>query len=313
MEPERRDPAITPSDATTATATLEALLAKTSRTFAIAIPCLPHPANKEVTIAYLLFRIADTIEDGKNLSKAEKVAAFDAFYDLLDIQGASTSLDLPRPPIDDPDHAALLDEVSLVVNSAASLREPVRHAIIRRARATIAGMKRFVAQSPDGQPKITSVAELRDYCYVVAGIVGELLTDVFVFGATWLSSIRPVLDQHARAFGEGLQLVNILKDSDDDHDNGRIFIPHEKTRPKLFELARQDLNRAEHYVQALKQADAPPGYIAFTEIPLRLAWRTLECVELDGPGSKVPREEVMSIMAELGVTSPQVSDSETAG
>ncbi len=43
---------------------LEELLIKTSRTFALSIPLLPEPTRREVTVAYLLFRIADTLEDG---------------------------------------------------------------------------------------------------------------------------------------------------------------------------------------------------------------------------------------------------------
>ena len=42
---------------------LQALLGETSRTFALAIPRLPEPRMTEVTVAYLLFRIADTFKD----------------------------------------------------------------------------------------------------------------------------------------------------------------------------------------------------------------------------------------------------------
>ena len=46
-----------------AAARLEELLVKTSRTFALSIPELPEPTRREVTVAYLLFRVADTLED----------------------------------------------------------------------------------------------------------------------------------------------------------------------------------------------------------------------------------------------------------
>jgi len=42
---------------------VEELLEKTSRTFALSIPVLPEPTRRQVMIAYLLFRIADTFED----------------------------------------------------------------------------------------------------------------------------------------------------------------------------------------------------------------------------------------------------------
>ena len=42
---------------------LEELLENTSRTFALSIPVLPEPTRRQVMIAYLLFRIADTFTD----------------------------------------------------------------------------------------------------------------------------------------------------------------------------------------------------------------------------------------------------------
>ncbi len=42
-------------------ADLDTLLAETSRTFALAIPLLPEPTRHEVGVAYLLFRVADTL------------------------------------------------------------------------------------------------------------------------------------------------------------------------------------------------------------------------------------------------------------
>src|SRR5580658_3414801 len=44
-------------------ADVDRLLLHTSRTFALAIPQLPEPLRREVGVAYLLFRIADTFED----------------------------------------------------------------------------------------------------------------------------------------------------------------------------------------------------------------------------------------------------------
>ena len=65
-------------------ALLERLLARTSRTFALAIPLLPAPLNREVTTSYLLFRIADTFEDATRWSRAARLAALADFAALLD-------------------------------------------------------------------------------------------------------------------------------------------------------------------------------------------------------------------------------------
>ena len=43
--------------------TLEALLVKASRTFALTIPLLEEPLRRTMSVAYLLMRNADTLED----------------------------------------------------------------------------------------------------------------------------------------------------------------------------------------------------------------------------------------------------------
>ena len=282
-------------------AVLADLLARTSRTFALAIPCLPSPARLEVTIAYLLLRVADTIEDGTRLNREEKLTALDRFEACLRTESTATTgpLDLPRQPSENAHDLALLDELPLVLRSLRRIRSPVREEIIKCTRATVGGMQAFITDgSSAGNVQIHSVDELRRYCYFVAGIVGELLTEIFVAGATWLQDVHGELHDNAAAFGEALQLVNILKDADDDQQNGRVFVPTHSWRPVLFELARRDLHQAEAYADTLRQAKAPAGFIAFTEIPLRLAWRTLDYVEQFGPGSKVPRAEVVRIVAQ---------------
>ncbi|MFU8831083.1 MAG: squalene/phytoene synthase family protein, partial [Wenzhouxiangella sp.] len=51
----------------TATCFQDRILPGVSRTFALTIPCLPEPLKIAVTNAYLLCRIADTIEDDPTL------------------------------------------------------------------------------------------------------------------------------------------------------------------------------------------------------------------------------------------------------
>ena len=62
-------------------ADLDDLLEKTSRTFALSIPVLPEPTRREVMIAYLLFRIADTFEDAAHWPPEERIAALADFND----------------------------------------------------------------------------------------------------------------------------------------------------------------------------------------------------------------------------------------
>src|SRR5260221_5486408 len=64
-------------------ADLDDLLEKTSRTFALSIPLLPEPTRREVSVAYLLFRIADTFEDATHWPRERRLAALNDFAALL--------------------------------------------------------------------------------------------------------------------------------------------------------------------------------------------------------------------------------------
>jgi farnesyl-diphosphate farnesyltransferase len=59
------------------------LLPGVSRTFALTIPQLPDALRPVVTNAYLLCRIADTIEDEVALSPEEKLEFSDWFVDVV--------------------------------------------------------------------------------------------------------------------------------------------------------------------------------------------------------------------------------------
>ena len=64
-------------------ADLGELLGKTSRTFALSIPPLPERTRHEVTVAYLLFRLIDTVEDASHWPKERRIEALAAFRELL--------------------------------------------------------------------------------------------------------------------------------------------------------------------------------------------------------------------------------------
>jgi farnesyl-diphosphate farnesyltransferase len=143
------------------------------------------------------------------------------------------------------------------------------------------------------------VQELQDYCYAVAGIVGEMLTELFLCERPQLAASAAELRRLAPVFGEALQLVNILKDAIGDSREGRHFLPAPEVTDEVFALARRDLAEAARYVLCLVTAAAPRGMVAFTALPLLLARATIERVAEVGAGSKVTRSEVGQIVAGL--------------
>ena len=283
---------------------LEDLLEKTSRTFALSIPVLPEPTRGEVMIAYLLFRIADTFEDAAHWPAARRIESLTEFEDLLTSYSRAQAERLEKKwtatdPSQHPGYRELIANVPFVLECFFSLDpesvRSVRGHVIRSAR----GMADFVRRSRAGTLVLNDLQDLRDYCYAVAGIVGEMLTDLFLMKQPGLVSIAADLRSRAASFGEALQLVNILKDAAQDTAEGRNFLPPAVPRAEVFALARRDLTIATDYTSALQSAGAPRGIVEFCALPAELAWATLEKVETKGPGSKVSRAEVFAIKTRI--------------
>ncbi len=284
---------------------LATLLERTSRTFALTIPLLHEPLATDVGLAYLLFRIADTLEDAPLWGRDARIATLDSFGEwLMGEEGERAWLDhvASSPPTTDDGCLELLSRAEDVRVSVAQRGDEIALAMTMDVVRTSSKMAEFVGrQSEKGGLVLRDVEDLRAYCYAVAGIVGELLTEMFLVRHPALEPERDALMDLAPAFGEGLQLVNILKDAPSDAVEGRSYLPLDVVRSEIFALARTDLARANDYVNLLRFAGAPAHVQMFCELPVRLADATLDRLE-DG-GAKLTREEVMAIFAK--VTTPR--------
>lgn len=288
-------------------ADIERLLRKTSRTFALAIPYLPEPLRREVGVAYLLFRIADTFEDATHWPRAERLSALADFERLMlspsreEAERLSAAWVAARP-CDHEGYLELLGEVPGVLAELDSFKPSRRAAIVRHTLRTSQGMGGFVSSgTEDGSLRLGELGDLRHYCYIVAGIVGELLTELYLDFSPSLDRVRSTLEGHAARFGEGLQLVNILKDADSDARHGRVYLPTGLSRGEILSLARTDLDAATEYVHALQAGGAPRGVIGFNALPVLLARATLDTVERRGAGASITRAEVGALVAQLQV------------
>lgn len=280
---------------------LEQLLIATSRTFALAIPLLPEPTRRQVTIAYLLFRVADTFEDAARWPRASRIEALARFESLLlhpdpCATAATARAWAAEVPCDQPGYRELLAELPQVLDAFFALA-PAAVALTREhTLRTCHGMAGFVARTDDrGELRLRDLDDLRGYCYVVAGIVGELLTELFLIGYPALAAGAAVLRQRSRAFGEGLQLVNVLKDAAADAVEGRRYLPEGVPCAEVLALARANLHTAAEYVLALQRLGAERGLTAFTALPVELAYATLDRIEAAGAGAKLTRREVYAL------------------
>ena len=290
---------------------LERALQGTSRTFALAIPLLSEQRRREVGLTYLLFRVADSIEDAVDVTADRKIRLLSVFRDMLCVESGGPSEQTPEVPDAANSFAGMWPAGSAVEELMCSVPRLVAvyqglpasvTAIIRRSLfRTIDGMTVFLGGSDQAERQICleTVADLRLYCYSVAGIVGELLTDLFVLHH---SSAKPMHDEMRRlavGFGEFLQLINILKDSDDDALQGRSFIPASVTRADVFEIAQQSHVESVHYLHLLDQQGFPADIFAFCEFIFLLAEGSMSVLRSMGAGRKLSRDDVQRILVKV--------------
>jgi farnesyl-diphosphate farnesyltransferase len=216
------------------------ILPHVSRTFALTIPQLPAALRISVTNAYLLCRIADTIEDEPALSPPETLAFLQRFMAAVAGRGEPQTLarELEKRLSDRTlaTERDLVGNMQRVINVTAALSEPQRVAIHRCVELMCYGMPRF--QSTASLRGLPRLSDLDDYCYYVAGVVGDMLTDLFCEYSPAIARRRAGLQSLAVSFAQGLQMTNILKDVWEDRSRGACWLPQEVFSRHGVDLAR---------------------------------------------------------------------------
>ncbi len=214
-------------------------LEQVSRTFALTIPQLPPGLSRAVANGYLLCRIADTIEDDPGVDHEHKAVFLEAFLAELERGGdggplaAALGERLSRASL--PAEHRLIRELPRVLRITQSLAGAQRRALIRCVSIMGRGMAEF---SRDGAGRgLETLEDLERYCYHVAGVVGEMLTDLFCHHSRMIARRRERLKALAASFGQGLQMTNILKDIWSDLERGSCWLPR-----RLFAEAGADLD-----------------------------------------------------------------------
>ena len=304
------------------------ILPKVSRTFALCIPLLPDALGHTTLLAYLLCRVADTIEDAVSLAPSTKATLLDAWSRSLDDDGwtaATITAAFPEPASDE---ERLVSNADIVLREFRRLPEAQQRAVRPWVREMCSGMAEFVQRPPGG---LVTVEDLDRYTYYVAGTVGHLLTRLFR-----LYDQRPSVERYERlealatSFGRGLQLTNIIKDVADDRRRGFSFVPRqlcqlagirpedlqdEKHRAEARRVLLTLIEKAKrHLTDALAYSTALPrrlyGVRLFCLTSLYFAVRTLRLAERDrrllDPEHKVKitRAEVYRTLAVARVITP---------
>ena len=211
-----------------------------SRTFAFTIPQLPRELRRAVANGYLLCRVADTIEDDPGIVLEEKETFLDSFLRTLKTGRAGRMLaEILHTRLSEaslPAERELIRELPRVLRITNALAPQQRDALVRCVGIMGQGMAEFGRKcSADG---LATVRDLERYCYHVAGVVGEMLTDLFCHHSPRIAAREKQLGALSVAFGQGLQMTNILKDIRDDLARGACWLPRDTFAELGFDLRR---------------------------------------------------------------------------
>lgn len=208
------------------------LLRNVSRSFYLTLRVLPHTVRSQIGLAYLLARITDTIADTELIEPEERIEKLRQFrerirytdalpVDFRDLAGqqehAAEQVLLRRSP----------EVLELLDAMAPEDQGQVQLLLETITRGQEMDLRRF--GTGDELKALDAADDLDDYTYRVAGCVGEFwtrLTRAHCFPHDPLDDDAFLVD--AVRFGQGLQLVNVLRDLPRDLRNGRCYLPTEE-------------------------------------------------------------------------------------
>jgi len=217
----------------------EKILLKVSRTFALNINVLSGKLHRSTLLAYLYLRIVDTIEDDPEMSALQKENIFDRFANIFE----SEKIDSEKIKIfqemlpavwetsTDPNHILCLHServISLLEQMPLQYWSPIKRVVVEMC----GGMAKFALRQKEqlasGWFILDSIQDLDEYCYYVAGIVGQMLTQLFHADSRYIhQAIFEKMQKLDVSFGLGLQVTNIIKDIVEDSQRKVCFIPQE--------------------------------------------------------------------------------------
>jgi len=207
-------------------------LPKVSRTFALNIRCLNGSLYRSVLSAYLFCRIVDTVEDAPQLEAEKKIKFLLEFSNLaLDYRYRTANLEKWVKNCSIVDGTA--DDVDLLANTARVVRvfdtlpERFQDCIMQSVSKMAQGMAGFQKMFDGSKATfLKDVNQLEEYCYYVAGCVGEMLCALFLKESPEISEkSAKIMKETAVSFGLGLQITNIAKDFLKDRKRGWSYIP----------------------------------------------------------------------------------------
>jgi farnesyl-diphosphate farnesyltransferase len=309
------------------------VLRSVSRSFYLSLRILPAALREPLSLAYLLARATDTIADTPEPAVALRTEALRKL--AAAIQGTApgkTAVQLREsfaPLQSDEAERTLIEQLPALLawldELRANDRDEVRSVLAKINRGQTLDLERFGAS---GEIRaLANAAELDEYTYLVAGCVGEFWTRLcFAHVKNFSERSESEMRELGVRYGQGLQLVNILRDAGNDLRNGRCYFPADELGPlgvsggeilrdpaRCLPIVEKWRKKAERGVEAgIEYASAIRNRrVRFaTALPALIGARTLALLREAGADAftrrvKVPRGEVRKMILAGALASPR--------
>ena len=289
------------------------VLKDVSRSFYISVRFLPKRIRLTIALAYLLARTSDTIADTNGMVPRSRIVFLKEFlkqiYETKPANAAGVAPFLEKQA-EGPEKTLLLNMKRILMSLrliAPERRELVAGVLSQIIHGQTLDIERFEMRT--GIQKLPDDFSLVEYTYLVAGSVGEFWTKVCLLEWRHYSHLPAAkLLGLAGEFGQGLQLINILRDFSSDLHQGRCYLPVGNLEEVVADL---NLARAEwerwrqralvylgsgwEYVNAIR----PPLVRFACAVPLFIGVHTLDLLGREArlrPGVKITRGEVKHLV-----------------
>ena len=323
-----------------------AMVKAVARSFALSVQILPERVRWPVTLAYLLARASDAVADSVELAPEAAPNAPSRAPALEVLRQAIAAAAQHREPGPD---LALLDPIQqqiplaserrllhalpLWLNALHDLPAEDRQLIGQVCETILSGQRldvqRFGVHTAHAVVALRTRQEVEDYTWRVAGCVGEfwgLICETHLPG--WRQADLSVMISAGIRYGQGLQRLNMLRDTAPDLAQGRCYWSEEELQSvglsagQLAHMVQQADRRplavmaplwSDWVAQTRAGLSLGVAYsVAITPWRLRLAsalpaligLRTLQVLEKRGPAAlaqpvKVPRSWVYKLLLQL--------------
>jgi len=197
-------------------------LEEVSRSFALPISKLPEITRDIYCVSYDICRIADTIEDSKEKDVEKKRRQLDGFRSILleeRVVNSGDFIERVNEVMQNSRESDLVENTGRIIRVFSDLPNEIKNSVKNWISHMIYGMKKFL------EKEIKTFEDQDEYCYYVAGTVGNMTTEINYYRGHINSEEFLKLIKLSRGFGLGLQKVNIIKNVRTDFMERRRYWP----------------------------------------------------------------------------------------